>query len=376
MTDRKKIVFISGTRAEYGKIKPLLNAINMNHRHEAHLFVTGMHMLEKYGSTAHEVLKEFRNVYMYNNQAFGNRMEIVLSNTVYGFSHYVSEIRPDLIVIHGDRVEALAGAVVGSFNNIRVAHIEGGEVSGTIDELIRHSVSKLAHVHFVANDQAKRRLIQMGEVEGNIYVIGSPDIDIMFSEDLPDLDGVLKHYEIPFREFAILLYHSITTELSTQSRRTRAVVDAVIESGLNYIVVYPNNDTGSDAIFREYERLENRPDFRLFPSIKFESFLVLMKNCRFIIGNSSAGIREAPTYSVPTINLGSRQRNRFQHDSIHNAAEEKDAIAAAIQRVLSNSDKVPPSRFFGDGSSVRKFMDVLHKGRIWEVNTQKHFIDL
>lgn len=376
MTEKKKIVALSGTRAEFGKLKPLLKAIDKDSRYEVHLFVTGMHMLEKYGGTAREVLREFFNVYMYNNQAFGPRLDIVLSNTIYGFSHYISEINPDLIIVHGDRAEALAGAIVSSFNNILVAHIEGGELSGTIDEIIRHSISKLVHIHFVANEQAKKRLIQMGEKKESIYVIGSPDIDIMFSDDLPSKEDVLKHYEIEFDEYAILMYHPVTTELEKLGNNVKELVDAVIESKLNYVVIYPNNDPGSNIILNEYERFNNILNFKLFPSIKFEKFLILLKYCKFIIGNSSAGIREAPIYSVPTINLGSRQKNRFHHESIFNTDENKDLILNSINHIIKNSSKFSPSYFFGKGKSAVKFKNVLEKNSFWETKTQKHFFDL
>ena len=376
MTEKKKIVALSGTRAEFGKLKPLLKAIDKDSRYEVHLFVTGMHMLEKYGGTAREVLREFFNVYMYNNQAFGSRLDIVLSNTIYGFSHYVSEIKPDLIIVHGDRAEALAGAIVSSFNNILVAHIEGGELSGTIDEIIRHSISKLVHIHFVANEQAKKRLIQMGEKKESIYVIGSPDIDIMFSDDLPSKEDILKHYEIEFDEYAILMYHPVTTELEKLGNNVKELVDAIIESELKYVVIYPNNDPGSNIILNEYERFNNMPNFKLFPSIQFEKFLVLLKNCKFIIGNSSAGIREAPIYSVPTINLGSRQKNRFDHESIFNTDENKDLILNSINHIIKNSSKFSPSYFFGKGESAVKFKNVLEKNSFWETKTQKHFFDL
>jgi len=162
---KKKIVFLSGTRADFGKLKPLIEAVNLEENFEVHLFVTGMHLLPQYGSTVHEILKcGYENVYMYNNTTSGQEMDVSLANTIDGLSHYVRELKPDMIVVHGDRPEALAGAIVGSFNNIIVAHIEGGELSGTIDGLIRHSITKLAHVHFVANRPAKRRLLQKASV--------------------------------------------------------------------------------------------------------------------------------------------------------------------------------------------------------------------
>ena len=125
-------------------------------------------------------------------------MDLTLAKTIDGLSNFVKEVQVDLLIVHGDRVEALVGAIVGSLNNILVGHIEGGEVSGTIDELIRHSISKLSHIHFVANDEAKNRLLQMGELENQIYVIGSPDVDIMFSEKLPTINEALGYYDIHY----------------------------------------------------------------------------------------------------------------------------------------------------------------------------------
>jgi len=375
MTENKKIIFLSGTRADYGKLKPLIKATSDDPNYDVHVFVTGMHMLEKYGATAREILKEVWNVYLYNNQAFSSHMEIVLSNTIFGFSHYVKEIKPDLIIIHGDRVEALAGAVVGSFNNIIVAHIEGGELSGTIDELIRHSVTKLVHIHFVANEEAKKRLVQMGEVESSIHIIGSPDIDIMFSDTLPSCEEVFKYYEINFSRYAILIYHPVSTEKDKIERHIKALVDAVVETNFNYIVVFPNNDPGSEIIFKEYNRFQGLSNFKVYPSIRFERFLVLLKNCTFIIGNSSVGIREAPIYSVPTINIGNRQNNRFSHESIFSVEEDKDEILKCIKKVVENSYSFSPSYFFGDGNCIPKFVEVLKNKGFWETRTQKQFVD-
>ncbi|RKJ17522.1 UDP-N-acetylglucosamine 2-epimerase (hydrolyzing), partial [Butyricicoccus sp. 1XD8-22] len=187
----KKIVFLTGTRADYGKIKSLINKVWEDSSFELYLFVTGMHMLSRYGSTWREIEKDgFKNVYHFINQSQNTPMDIALSDTISGLSNYIAEINPDLIVVHGDRLEALAGAIVGAFNNIRVVHIEGGEVSGTIDESIRHAITKFAHIHMVSNDESKKRIIQMGEAEKNIFVIGSPDIDIMYSNKLPSIEKV------------------------------------------------------------------------------------------------------------------------------------------------------------------------------------------
>jgi UDP-N-acetylglucosamine 2-epimerase (hydrolysing) len=375
MKSTRKIVFLSGTRAEYGKLKPLIEAARDQLHYDVHIFVTGMHMLEKYGGTAREILNEQSNVYLYNNQVLASQMDVIVSNTIYGFSYYVKEIKPDLIVIHGDRPEALAGAIVGTFNNIPIAHIEGGEISGTVDEMIRHSVSKLAHLHFVANEEARGRLLQMGEDSNSIFVIGSPDLDVMFSDKLPEIDDVRKHYQIDFPEYAILLFHPVTTERDQVSSQVKEVVEAVIESKMNYIVIYPNNDVGSDAILGEYQRFSDLEQFRMFPSLKFEGFLTLLKNSRFVIGNSSAGIREAPLYGIPTVNIGSRQNGRFLCESIINTPPKADEILQAIGDVTKRSINLSSNTFFGDGNSVQKFIEIIQTDDFWNVPVQKRFVD-
>jgi UDP-N-acetylglucosamine 2-epimerase (hydrolysing) len=280
----KKILFLTGTRADFGKLKALLSIIDTSSQFESAVFITGMHTLKRYGYTVDEVYRSLsehrlregtRSVYVFHNQVQGEPMERVLANTIDGLSRYVTEFRPDLIVVHGDRVEALAGAIVGSLRNILVAHVEGGEVSGTIDELIRHSVSKLSHIHFVANKEARKRLLQLGEDTENIHVIGSPDIDLMMSRDLPALLEVKKYYEIKFDDYAILMFHPVTTDLEDTQKSVHSIVNAICESNRNYVVIYPNNDEGCEYIFSEYKRLEGNKKIKLIPSMRVEYFLVL-----------------------------------------------------------------------------------------------------
>ncbi len=373
----KRILFITGTRADYGKIKPLMQEVCKVPNYELHIFVTGMHMLSKYGSTHIELEKDgFKNLYKYINQTESTSMDLILSNTILGISNYVNEYEVDLIVVHGDRVEALAGAIVGALNNIRVAHIEGGEVSGTIDESIRHAVSKFSHLHFVANDEAKRRLIQLGEQSGNIYIIGSPDIDIMLSDKLPSFTEVQHKYEIPFSEYGILMYHPVTTEVDNMKLKVKEVVDAILLSNRNYIVIYPNNDNGSRDILEEYKRFEGNARIRIYPSVKFEYFLMMLKNCAFIIGNSSAGIREAGIYGVPAIDIGSRQNGRYatSNQGIFHTDEVKDDILQSIQGLPDH--KSMEHNAFGDGNSSKRFIDILKGNDIWDCDIQKKFIDV
>ena len=375
----KKILFLTGTRADYGKLKSLMKKVEDNSNFELHVFVTGMHMLSKYGSTYHEVEKDgFKNIYKYINQKSSShdQMDISLSNTITGLSNYCDEVKPDLIVVHGDRLEALAGAIVGAFNNIKVMHIEGGEVSGTIDESIRHAITKMAHFHLVANEEAKKRILQLGEKEESVFVFGSPDLDIMYSDTLPNLDEVKEKYDIPFETFSILMYHPVTTEVERLPYNVKNVVDAVIESDRQYVVIYPNNDHGSDVILKEYQRFENHPNFLVYPSMRFEYFLTLLKNCDFIIGNSSSGIREACVYGKMAIDLGCRQSGRYNEESVNilHCNEDTSQILASIQAALQTHPQ--SASYFGDGKSDEKFIDILNNSKIWTTEIQKRFNDI
>jgi UDP-N-acetylglucosamine 2-epimerase (hydrolysing) len=372
---KKKILFITGTRADFGKLKPLMQEINSLEQYEYAIFATGMHQLSKYGKTFSEIEKSgFTNIFPYINQVDSDDMEMILANTIQGLSRYLHETKVDLIVVHGDRVEALAGAITGSLRNILVAHVEGGEISGTIDELIRHSISKLSHIHFVATDTAKKRLLQLGEEENTIYQIGSPDVDVMLSDNLPNLTDAMSRYQVTYENYAIAILHPVTTDSpEIQRKNAQIFVESLLDSQMNYIVIYPNNDSGSSEIFSAYEKLTDRTQIMIFPSLRFEYFLTFLKNCEYIIGNSSAGIHEAPIYAVPTINIGTRQENRFSHETIFDTTFSKSEILEAIRLVRGNND-FKPAHAYGIGKSAQGFREALSE--IWSLSNQKQFRDL
>lgn len=374
----KKIVFLTATRAEFGKMKTLMQAVEKHKDFKCYVFVTGMHMLKKYGNTYDEIKKEkFKNIYMKKNQSkSSNDMLKTLSRTINIFEDYVKEVEPDLIVVHGDRLEALAGAIVGAFSNIKVAHIEGGEVSGTIDESIRHAITKFSHIHFVSNEEAAKRIIQLGEPKETVKIIGSPDIDIMLSNDLPSLEEVKKHYEISFEKYAIFMFHPVVSEVNQLEKDINTIVSALKESKKNYVVIFPNNDKGTEIIQKAILTLKKNSRFRIFPSIRLEKFLVLLKNCDFMIGNSSAGIRETCVYGIPSIDLGTRQSGRYNVDKLKNIIHcniNKDEIISAINKV--DNHRII-SKEFGKGNSTEKFIEALESRNLWEMNIQKKFIDL
>ena len=372
----KKILFLTGTRADFGKIKSLIQILEQQQGFEVFVFVTGMHLQKEYGYTLIEIERcNFKNLHTFENHTHETTMDLTLAKTIEGLSGYVKTIQPDMIVVHGDRVETLAGAIVGSLNNILVAHIEGGEISGTVDELIRHSVSKLSHIHFVSNEDAAKRLKQMGEIKSSIFTIGSPDLDIMFSEELPSLDVVKDYYQIPFETYAIVMFHPVTTEAKVMQQYVDNFVATLLADTHNYVVIYPNNDLGSQSIIKGYEKLKENLRFRVFPSLRFEYFLSLLKNSQFIIGNSSAGIREAPYYGIPIINIGTRQQNRAVHSDIVNVDYSVESIATALKKIDQHQVKKAKTDF-GQGNSAQLFLESIKNSVIWEINQQKQFRDI
>ncbi|MDP1801975.1 MAG: UDP-N-acetylglucosamine 2-epimerase [Bacteroidota bacterium] len=368
----KRLVFLTGTRADFGKLKSLIEIASKTNEFEVYIFATGMHLSAIHGYTVEEIEKcGYKNIEKFINHTEQCTMDQILAKTIQGFSAFVQKLKPDLIIIHGDRVEALAGAITGALNNILVAHIEGGEISGTIDELIRHAVSKMSHIHFVANETAKKRLIQMGELNENIFVIGSPDIDAMLSPNLPSLQDVKERYEIDFSNYAIVMFHPVTTEVEQMPAYAKQFVDVLVEQDNNMVVIFPNNDLGYNFIIDEYDRLKEKKNIKIFPSIRFEYFIVLLKYAQYIIGNSSAGIREAPYYGVPTINIGTRQKNRALSTEIINCGYDTKSISAAISFAKTGTfNKID---LFGDGNSDKLFIEIIRKESFWSIQKQKQF---
>jgi len=368
----KKILFLTGTRADFGKLKPLIRGVSNEPALEYVVVATGMHLDDRYGRTEIEITKSgFCNLVSFSNSGSDDAMDLTLARTITGLSPIIQEHAPDLLVVHGDRVESLAGAITGSLNNVLVAHVEGGEFSGTVDELMRHSVTKLSHIHYVANKAARDVVLQLGESPDSVWMIGSPEVDIMLGSDLPELSDICSYYDIPFREFAILAFHPVTTEIDDLRNQIRALSDAVTRSGLNFVAVYPNNDHGSSVILDELLRLEKLQTIRLIPSVRFEAFQTLLKHAQFIVGNSSSGVREAGVHGTPAINVGSRQSGRSSHPLIIDVDAHADAIVEAMNQARSMPRA--PSMVFGDGKSAQRFVGSLHSDRLWKTSVQKVF---
>lgn len=371
---KKKLLFTTGTRADYGKIKSVIRK-TINERFDVKIFVTGMHLSKKFGETFHEIKKNFKknNIFKFKNFKNNDSQDIILANTIYGFSKFLKKFNPDMVIIHGDRSESLACAISASFNNILVTHIEGGEISGNIDEHIRHSISKLSHIHLVSNQIAKTRLLKMGELKKNVFVVGSPDIDIMSSKKLPTLIEVKKRYEFTFESYGIVMLHPVTSEIEKIKKNADIFVKSLVKSNNNFIVILPNNDPGNEIIINSYKKINSNNKFKIIKSMRFEYFLTLLKNCSIIIGNSSCGIIEAPFYGIQTINLGNRQNNRSKEKSIINISFSEEKILKNLKKYLGK--KYKKSRLYGNGNADTKIIKILKNKKIWLTQTQKTLSD-
>lgn len=368
------LLFVTGTRADFGKLEPLAIAAR-DAGHDVAFFVTGMHMLDRYGLTKLEVHRtKGVRVYEFLNQRVGDPQDMILAKTVTGFSDFLAEHRPDLVVIHGDRVEALACALVCATNYVRSAHIEGGEVSGTIDEIYRHCNSKLASHHFVSSDAAKARVMALGEAPEAIHVIGSPELDFHAGSSRVTLAEVKDRYAIPFDDYGICTFHPVTSEQATIGAQAQALFSALEASNRNFVVIAPNNDPGSEDIFTVLDRLpEDR--FRVLPSMRFAHFSELMKHASAMVGNSSAGVREAPFLGIPSLDVGTRQTNRADAPSlVFAAADDADTIAGFLRDNWGVSHTRHTA--FGTGNAAERFVEVLKEDGFWTASMQKRFRDI
>jgi UDP-N-acetylglucosamine 2-epimerase (hydrolysing) len=367
----RSLLFVTGTRADFGKIEPLAIAAR-DAGFKISFFITGMHMMARYGETRLEV-KRFQGAEFFEfvNQRAGDPQDFILAKTVMGFSDFVHEHRPDLVIIHGDRVEAMAAAIVCAMRYIPSAHIEGGEVSGTIDESIRHCNTKLCSSHFVSSETAKSRVLALGESNTRVFVIGSPELDAHAKPSGVSLEEVKHRYSIPFDDYGIAIFHPVTSEQANIGEQAQSLFDRLERSGRNFVVILPNNDPGTEAIMATLMRLPKK-SFRLIPSMRFNYFSELLRNAKAVVGNSSVGVREAPFLGISSLDVGSRQNRR----SIASSAQCCLAFDhAAIDNFLDKYWGVehPADMQLGTGHAASQFSKVLADPSFWQISLQKQF---
>lgn len=370
--DLKKVVFVTGTRADFGKISPLARVCEEKN-HRIFFFVTGMHMLEQYGLTKEEV-RDFScgEVYEFVNQLPNDELSSILQKTISGLGDFVDLVDPDIVFYHGDRVEALAAALVCCTKKVHGSHIEGGELSGTIDEIFRHATTKLSTSHFVSSDRAKELIGRMGEKHNTIFHIGSPELDEHNKDSDVSFLSVKSRYDITFNDYGIISLHPVFYESELMGSITKKVFSELDGLKKNFVVILPNNDPGSLEIQSVIEEYKGCKNFRILPNLRFEYFSILMKNAKLIVGNSSIVVREAPFIGIPSINIGTRQNNRSTAPSIiHIDNDHLDGLGKIALNHWGCS--VLRDQSFGDGRACQRFGEVISDRTFWDIPVSKQF---
>ena len=363
----RKIVYVSGTRADFGLMRSTLQGIDHSPFLSLSIVVTGMHLDPAFGETWHEIedtgLQISARVPVQLSPTTGGTTAKSIGQMLIAFTEIFEREQPDLLLVLGDRGEMLAAAIAAIHLNIFVAHIHGGERSGTIDEPIRHAITKLSHIHFAATEKARERLIRLGERADCIHVSGAPGIDGL--TDMPTRKRNDVFSELGFnvkRPIALLLYHPVLQEAATAAHNTRAVFDGIKLAGWQALVLMPNADAGSDCIQAEIET-ENNSDFKKVIHLERSSFLEIMAVADAMIGNSSAGIIEAASFGTPVLNLGSRQNLRERNTNVIDLPENAIQIAAELKR-LADRQKRQTHNIYGDGWASKRIVEKLENQKL------------
>jgi UDP-hydrolysing UDP-N-acetyl-D-glucosamine 2-epimerase len=372
----KKIGVVITSRASYARVKTVLKAIK--ERPDLELFLVGgaSLLLYKYGNAAEIIerdgFKINEKVYMIIEGENPATMAKSVGVGIMELATIFDNNKPDIVISIADRFETICTAIAASYLNIPVAHIQGGELSGSIDEKVRHAVTKFSSLHFVSNEFAAKRVRSMGEPGETIFITGCPSIDLakevignheyMTTEYLySNYGGTGTQVDID-KDFFIVLQHPVTTEFDDAYHQMRETLMAIHDYQIQAIVLWPNIDAGADftakAIrdFRERYQLGNMHFFRNFEP---EDFLALLIKTKCLVGNSSVGIRECSFLGVPVINIGNRQRGRERGMNVIDVAHSKDEIMTAIAKHFKNGNKYPSSTLYGDGTAGEKIANIL-----------------
>ncbi|AEB75677.1 UDP-N-acetylglucosamine 2-epimerase [Clostridium botulinum] len=377
---KRKIAVITGTRADYGIYYSVLKAIENHKGLELHLIVCGMHLSPEFGMTINEIEKDgFKiddKIDTILSSDSGGAMAKSIGITLMGLTQSLDRIKPDVLLILGDRGEMMAGALAAIHMNIPVAHIHGGEVTGTVDESIRHSITKLSHIHFPANEDSRERIIKMGEKKENVYVVGAPGIDYIKNTKYLSREEVLGRFNLKDDKIFILTQHPVTTEKDMVVEQIEETLSAIVELGIQTIVSYPNSDNGGREIIKVIEKYREKYDFlKVFKNLSQVEYLSLLNTADIMIGNSSSGIIEAPSFKLPVINIGTRQQGRLRACNIIDVGYNRKEILNAIDKVLYNEqfreELKKCENPYGDGYSGERIADILSKIEINQQLIQK-----
>lgn len=367
---KRKISVTTGSRAEYGILRPLLKTISISKRLDLYLVVAGMHLSKKHGLTINEIKKDGFQIYdIVSMTPKGDStyfMANALGKGIIEFSRIFRKLKPDINLIIGDRDEAFASALAASHMNIPNAHIHGGDKSQAgIDEYNRHAITKISNIHFAATRKSKERIIKMGENPKYVFFTGSPSIDEITNNKITNKKDLEKIYRMKFSgQEILLLQHPITTESMKSDWQIKNTLNALLKTRKQIIAIAPNSDAGSKRIFENIRYYEKKyPFIKMYPNIPRQDYLGMLKNCGVLVGNSSSGIIEAGYFNIPVVNIGIRQRNR---ESGRNVVNVEDGSANSIYYAISMALKYKRKLFsvdkiYGIGNASKKITHILEK---------------
>jgi UDP-hydrolysing UDP-N-acetyl-D-glucosamine 2-epimerase len=336
---------------------------------ELHIAVTGMHLMPEFGYTLDEIKKDGFPCHIINTiqpKDTKDSMASFIGLFIQELVTKVQDLKPDFILILGDRGEMLGGAIVGAYLGIPVIHIHGGEVTATVDEFARHAITKLSHIHLAATEESAQRIIKMGENPRHVFVVGAPGLDQIQQVVAASDKEIIDRYHIDTATpVIIVLQHPVPLEPGDPAVKMNETMKAVMDLDCQVFVIYPNADAGGRAMIETIKNYESCKNIRTFQSIDHLDFLHLLKISSVIVGNSSSGIIEALSFGVPAVNIGSRQKGRQKGDNVIDTGYNSHEIANTINHALNDiefKNKVKTAKNpYGEGNSSEKIVGILDK---------------
>lgn len=380
---KRKICVVTGSRAEYGQLKPVMKAIAKDPNLELAIVAAGMHFSSAFGLTFREIVKDgFKidaKVRMTPFTDTAEAMAVSVGKGTIGMAKAFNKIKPDIVLILGDRVEALAAAVAAAYSNISLAHISGGDkTKAGLDESARHAITKVANIHFPVTEISAQRIIKMGENPKKVFVSGAPGLDAILSAKFLSSVKIKERYGLDLsRPFLLIAQHPVTTEVGNAAFQITKTLEAVKRFNHQTIIIYPNSDAGGRSIAEVIRNYCERFNFmRAYRSVPHEDYLSLMKEADVLIGNSSSGITEAPSFHLPVVNIGCRQDGRERSVNVIDVPHSEFAIYKAIQRAFEDKKFIKKVKAcknpYGDGKSAILIANVLSKVKIDKKLLQKY----
>lgn len=375
----RKILYVTGTRADYGLMRPVLSAIDKSPEFSLEIVATGMHLMPEFGSSIAEITADGFTLHRIDaviGHDTRDAMSSYIGRVIVGLTDSVRKIRPDLILLLGDRAEMLAGAIVGTYIGVPVAHIHGGEITSTVDEPVRHAITRLAHIHLAATRKSAERIVRMGEDPSQVFVVGAPGLDSIIAGTYTRPDALYEKYGFdPASPIIVCVQHPVSGETGEAPAQMRETLEALVSLRYQTIVTYPNADAGGREMIRTIALYERYPFIRIYRNLPHDDYLGLLRIASVLVGNSSSGIIETPSFHVPAVNIGSRQAGRERACNVIDAGYDSTDIAAAIRTALFDESfrrQVSAcTNPYGDGSATKNILRVLTGINYKEFNIQK-----